>query len=63
MRYYNENPQVLHWQATCLKLIDKYNNLVDEVNEGVRNHNELIDEIIRFNRLPWYKKMFYKFKL
>ena len=63
MRYYNENPQVLHWQATCQKLIDKYNNLVDEVNEDVRNHNELIDEIIIFNRLPWYKKMFYKFKL
>lgn len=68
--YFNENPQ---HQA----LLDKIESLTDELNkterleevttEGFLKMNNLFrnmrDSIIRFNKLPWYKKMFFKFKI
>lgn len=68
--YFNENPQ---HQA----LLDKIESLTNELhkierlekvtNEGFLKMNTLFrdmrDSIVCFNKLPWYKKLFYKFKV
>lgn len=65
-RYYNENPQVTLWQEKALKiksLFDQYRSAAEAYNESIVNAlNDLTDEVRHFNSLPWYKKMFYKFR-
>ena len=66
-RYYNENPQVTLWKDKAFKtkeLFDKYKEFEEIYNEKIVNSlNDLTDEARRFNALPWYKKIFFKFKL
>ena len=59
--YFNENPQVTLWKEKYQKEVSDYNKLVVQYNENVEDFNELEDEVERFNALPWYKKMLYKF--
>lgn len=65
MRYYNENPQVTLWREKAYKikaLFDVYKRDAERYNdEIVECLSNLTDEVRRFNSLPWYKKMFYKF--
>ena len=70
MRYYNENPQVTHWMGKCATLQQELDMLQERHKELVGlNKNlipmfqNLIDKIEKFNSLPWYKKMFYRFNL
>lgn len=67
MRYYNENPQVTLWREKAFKtkeLFDKYRDFAEKYNKSIVNAlNDLTDEARRFNSLPWYKKMFFKFKI
>jgi hypothetical protein len=64
-RYYNENPQVTLWKEKAFKiksLFDQYKSFAEEYNESIiKALNDLTDEARRFNSLPWYKKLFYKF--
>lgn len=73
-RYYNENPQVKHWMEKCAMLQQKLDLLVEDYNQLKEGYDFWNTESIRleqrvkaafkhFNSLPWYKKMFYKFKL
>jgi hypothetical protein len=34
----------------------------DEIMDGIIDKKDILDEEKRFNELPWYKKMVYKFK-
>ena len=65
--YFNENPQVMLWKEKAFKvksLVDQYRRTAEKYNESIVNAlNDLTDEVRQFNSLPWYKKMFYKFKL
>jgi hypothetical protein len=65
--YFNENPQVELWKEkaiTIKSLFDQYRSVAEKYNESIVNAlNDLTDEVRRFNSLPWYKKMFYKFRL
>lgn len=65
--YFNENPQVMLWKEKAFKaksLFDQYRRTAEKYNESIVNAlNDLTDEVRQFNSLPWYKKMFYKFKL
>ena len=65
--YYNENPQVTLWREKTLKiksLFDEYRNTAEIYNESIVNAlSDLTDEVRMFNSLPWYKKMFFKFKI
>jgi hypothetical protein len=65
-RYYNENPQVTLWREKAFKtksLFDQYRNTAEAYNKRIVNAlNDLTEEMKHFNSLPWYKKMFYKFK-
>lgn len=65
--FFNENPQVELWKEkaiTIKSLFDQYRSVAEKYNEGIVNAlNDLTDEVRRFNSLPWYKKMFYKFRL
>lgn len=67
MRYYNENPQVTLWKEKAFKakeIFDKYKEFAEKYNESiVKSLNDITDEARFFNSLPWYKKMFYKFKI
>ena len=68
--YFNENPQ-FH------RLFDRIDELSKElerrkdldritIDAFIKANNEkhrLKDECLKFNLLPWYKKMFYKFKI
>lgn len=67
MRYYNENPQVTLWKEKAFKvkeIFDKYKEFAEKYNESiVKSLNDITDEARLFNSLPWYKKMFYKFKI
>lgn len=64
---YNENPQVTLWREKALKiksLFDEYRNTAEIYNESIVNAlSDLTDEVRMFNSLPWYKKMFFKFKI
>lgn len=65
MRYYNENPQVTLWREKAFKvknMFDHYRLMAEEYNESIVNKlDSITDEVRKFNELPWYKKMFYKF--
>lgn len=65
--YHNENPQVELWKEKAIgtqKEFDKYREFAVLYNEIIVNAlNELTDKATYFNSLPWYKKMFYKFKI
>jgi hypothetical protein len=67
--YFNENPQVRHWMGKCATLhqeLDIANErtksikqqYVDDMGEVKEKAVELFN---KFNSLPWYKKMFFKF--
>lgn len=61
--YFNENPQVVIWQDQAFKnqqLMIAYKNSRDQEK---RINQILIDRMNEFNSLPWYKKLFYKFKV
>lgn len=74
MKVYNENPQVTFWreryehlQEEHFKLLDDYESVSDSI-DYFKYQSDLIkertEETFRFfNSLPWYKKMFYKFKI
>lgn len=62
-RYYNENPQVAIWKDQAFKnqqLMIAYKNSRDQEK---RINQILIDKMNEFNSLPWYKKLFYKFRV
>lgn len=77
MRYENCNPQYIYLlekieeQERIIKDLKMDNVLICNKHEEVRYRaNQLLLQrdffhrlIIEFNHLPWYKKMFYKFKL
>ena len=55
--YFNENPQV-----TALK--EAHKKEIKDLKDAIR----LVDKTYRkkmldFNKLPWYKKMFFKFEI
>lgn len=57
MRYYNENPQITALKEAHqkeVKLIKKAILILD---------NTYRKKLEEFNFLPWYKKIFYKFKI
>ena len=69
-RYYNENPQVTQWREKYEKLQEELDCAIDQLEtlacgrvytEEIQE--ELKDKIMNFNRLPWYKKMFFKFEI
>lgn len=74
MKVYNENPQVTFWKERYehlkeehFKLLDDYESVSDSI-DYFKYQSDLIkertEETFRFfNFLPWYKKMFYKFKV
>lgn len=63
MKYYNQNPQVaallekIEEQEKQLKFAYDYNEII------VKSYNDLTEAVELFNKTPWYKKMFYKFKI
>lgn len=66
--YHNENPQVRHWMGKCALLQEELDCAIDQLETMAcckgyteKRLEELKYEIKRFNVLPWYKKMFYKF--
>lgn len=68
--YHNDDPQVKYWMGKCAILqqeLDIANETIDKICRcGERLSKDFINQtesIIRFNTLPWYKKMFYKFNL
>ena len=65
--FFNENPQVELWKEkaiTIKSLFDQYRSVAEKYNESIVNAlNDLTDEVRRFNSLPWWRKMFYKFKV
>ena len=65
--YHNENPQVEVWKEKAFKtkeLFDKYREYAELYNATiVKSLNDLTDEVRDFNSLPWWRKMFYKFKV
>lgn len=66
MKYDHMNPQYqyliekIEELENQLRLKDDYKSLAKELLE---NRIDLGLKIKEFNSLPWYKKMFYKFKL
>lgn len=70
-RYYNENPQVKHWMEKCAMLQQELDIINEETELLKQKYIADMKEIKeaatslfeKFNSLPWYKKMFYKFKL
>ena len=68
-RYYNENPQVTYWREKAERqelLINEYDILCikhDYLIKRVYGIGGFYEQIKLFEELPWYKKMFFKFKL
>ena len=69
-RYYNENPQVRYWMGKCAMLqqeLDIANETIEQKkiigSYFIEKYRFIKDEVRDFNALPWYKKMFYKFKV
>lgn len=70
MRYENQNPQYIYLlekieeQEKKIKELDEHNQCVCQYNKMIIDGlNEMSEVIEEFNTLPWYKKMFYKFKV
>lgn len=70
MRYENQNPQYIY----LLEKIEEQEKTIEHLREQLKRVDaalnfvsEKLDErfaqIIDFNVLPWYKKMFYMFKV
>ena len=56
-RYYNENPQVTALKEAHEKEIKNLKEAILTVDKTYRK------KLAEFNSLPWYRKIFYKFKL
>lgn len=68
--YFNENPQVALWRKKCEKLQEELDCAIDQLETmacckvyAEERLDASKDKIMKFNQLPWYKKMFYKFKI
>lgn len=68
--YFNENPQTRYWMGKCAILqqeLDIANETINQKKEidlyFIEMHQLIKDKMRDFNALPWYKKMFYKFKI
>ena len=57
MRYYNENPQVTALKELLEKELDVMKKAILLVEKTYRKR------MSEFNKLPWYKKMFFKFEV
>ena len=69
-RYYNENPQVTFWREQAKKHEDVKLFLEMAYDHEVDYNKRLVEKLKQekkamrdFNSLPWYKKMFFKFKI
>lgn len=69
-RYYNENPQVRHWMGKCAILqqeIDITREALKDIEKRYERRSnsffKLKRQLIAFNDTPWYRKMFFKFKI
>jgi hypothetical protein len=68
--YFNENPQVNQWREKYEKLQEELDCAIDQLETlacckvYTEERLEAVkDKIMNFNRLPWYKKMFFKIKV
>ena len=66
--YFNESPQVTMWREKCEKLQEELDCAIDQLETlacckyyAEKRLEEVKNKMIRFNSLPWYKKMFFKF--
>ena len=66
--YFNENPQVAQWREKYEKLEEELDCAIDQLETlacckvYTEERLEAVkDKIMNFNRLPWYKKMFFRF--
>lgn len=49
---------------TCIEQMNENYNSMKEMSDGWRKaYNDVLNVLVRFNKLPWYKKMFYKFNV
>ena len=69
-KYYNENPQVSHWRDKYEKLQEELDCAIDQLETMAcckvyteERLESVKDKIKRFNALPWWRKMFYKFEI
>lgn len=66
MRYENQNPQYIYLlekieeQERTIKLLKER---IKSDDEALKKLDERFAQIIDFNVLPWYKKIFYQFKV
>lgn len=68
--YHNENPQVQLWmeqarrnQELALSYKQSRDYHKDMTNHLLKELMKLEAEEEKFNKLPWYKKLFYKFDI
>ena len=68
--YFNENPQATQWREKYEKLQEELDCAIDQLETlacckvYTEERLEAVkDKIMKFNRLPWYKKMFFKFEV
>ena len=66
--YFNENPQATQWREKYEKLQEELDCAIDQLETMACGRvyteeilEELKDKIMNFNRLPWYRKCFFKF--
>lgn len=52
--------EALHWEYEYDELVSVVNKRYDNWEKEIREKREAFEY---FNSLPWYKKMFYKFKI
>ncbi len=55
--YFNENPQVTYWRELREKNLEYSKKAILLIDKSYRK------KLSEFNKLPWYKKMFYKFEV
>ena len=56
-RYYNENPQVTALKELREKNLEYTKKAILLIDKSYRK------KLLEFNKLPWYKKMFFKFEV
>lgn len=72
--YFNENPQVTLWRELAVKsqnaamesqqIADKVLEERDFYKREFKRFGEFYDnKLSKFNSLPWWRKMFYKFEI
>ena len=68
--YFNENPQVRHWMGKYAMLQEELDCAIDQLETMAcckvyteERLESVKDKIKRFNALPWWRKMFYKFEI